>query len=232
MENELYIVPCTEAIFVSAIFPRTTHREAGYYHKIQAPRRLVSAAGSEWARMKLFTTLTEEEVREFWRLYRLYWREAKRCEKANAYLAGCVMLGSALESLLILMVDIYDDEAVATGKAPKKGGKLKPLLDWNLGELLKVAKSAGWLPAGLDLDDDWDGRKAKVGDYAEVARMVRNLDHPGRYRKGHFRGRVTERYLRRQFDVVEASRDWLAHHNEESLLKHMKEEEAARARRN
>ena len=41
---------------------------------------------------------TEEEEREFWRLYRFYWREAERCEEAKAYLAGCVMLGSALEA--------------------------------------------------------------------------------------------------------------------------------------
>ena len=126
------------------------------------------------------TTLTEEEAREFWRLYRLYWREAERCEEAKAYLAGCVMLGSALEALLILMVDVYDEQAAATGRVPMKGKKPKPLLDWDLGKLLRVAKAAGWLPAKLDPDkDDWDGRKAKVGDYAEVARVVRNLAHPG-----------------------------------------------------
>lgn len=60
--------------------------------------------------MNLFTTLTEDETREFWRLYRFYWREAKRCKKAKAYLAGCVMMGSALESLLMLMVDVYPGE--------------------------------------------------------------------------------------------------------------------------
>jgi hypothetical protein len=56
------------------------------------------------------------------------------------------------------------------------------LLDWNLVVLLSVAKAANRLPAALNLDDDWNGRKWKVGDYTEVVRMVRNLAHPGRYR--------------------------------------------------
>lgn len=43
-----------------------------------------------------FKTLTEDEEKELWRLNRVYWKEAKRCEEADAYLAGCVMLGSAL----------------------------------------------------------------------------------------------------------------------------------------
>jgi hypothetical protein len=47
-------------------------------------------------------TLTEDEEKELWRVNRFYWREAERCEEAKAYLAGCVMLGSALENILIL----------------------------------------------------------------------------------------------------------------------------------
>jgi hypothetical protein len=179
--------------------------------------------------LAVFKTLSEEEEREFWRLYRLYWREAERCEKAKAYLAGCIVLGSALEALLILMVNVYDEEAAATGRVPiqKKSKRPKPLLDWDLAELLRVAKAAQWLPAGLDLGDEWNSRRAKVGDYAEVVRMVRNLVHAGRYRKEHFRGRITRRYLERQFEVVEACREWLADHNTKSLLAHMREEEAA-----
>jgi len=45
-----------------------------------------------------FTTLTEDQEKELYRLNRLYWREAVKCERAEAYLAGCVMLGSALET--------------------------------------------------------------------------------------------------------------------------------------
>lgn len=152
-------------------------------------------------------TLQDDEEKEFYRLSRFYWKEAVRCEEAKAYLAGCVMLGSALETLLILMVNVFPEEAAVTGRLPKKDGKAKPLLDWDLSALLKVAKAAGWLPSGLALDDEWCNRKALVGDYAEVVRMVRNLAHPARYRKDHYRSRVTKKYLQRQFDMVLLCRD-------------------------
>lgn len=172
-----------------------------------------------------FTTLTDEERRELWRLSRVYWKEALRCEEAKAYLAGCVMLGSALETLLILMIDCHDEEAENTGQAPNQGGRVKPLLDWKLAELLRVAKAAKWLPAALDSADDWDPRKARIGDYAEVVRMVRNLAHPARYQADHHGRRFTEKYLQHQFEVVLLCRDWLADRNNKALSEHIKERE-------
>jgi len=53
------------------------------------------------------------------------------------------MLGSALEALLMNMIDVYADEAENTGKIPMSKGKAKPLLTWDLADLLKVAKAAG-----------------------------------------------------------------------------------------
>jgi hypothetical protein len=171
-----------------------------------------------------FTTLTDDEERELHRLQRVYWREALSCEESKAHLAGWVMLGSALETLLILMVNVYADEAEQTGQAPQKNGQIKPLLAWNLAELLKVAKAANWLPAGLDLSGEWSGRKARVGDHAEVVRMVRNLVHPARFVADHPRGRVTSKFLQHQFEVMRACRDWLADRNNRSLIEHMKAE--------
>jgi 7,8-dihydro-6-hydroxymethylpterin-pyrophosphokinase len=79
-----------------------------------------------------FTTLDDEEEKELLRLSRFYWQEPKRCEKAKAYLAGCVMLGSALEAFLMLMVNMFGGEAERTGKIPMRKGKPKPLLEWKL----------------------------------------------------------------------------------------------------
>ena len=172
-----------------------------------------------------FTTLTDDEEKELYRLQRLYWREALRCEESKAYLAGCAMLGSALETLLILMINIYADEAEQTGKVPTFKGEPKALLNWKYIELLRVAKAAGWLPSQLDLDrDKWSNRKARIGDYAEVVRMVRNLVHPASYASEHYRSRVTAKYLKRQFEVVLLCRDWLSARNNKSLLEHMKAE--------
>lgn len=173
-----------------------------------------------------FTTLTEDQERELYRLYRLYWLEARRCEESKAYLAGCVMLGSALETLLMLMINVYPEDAIASENAPKRQHAPKPLLKWNLSELLAVAKATGWLPSALDVDkDEWSARKAKVGDYAELSRMIRNLIHPARYAEDHFRKRITAKYLTHQFEVVKACQDWLADHNAKQLIMHMEEEE-------
>lgn len=171
-----------------------------------------------------FTGLADEEEKELYRLQRIYWREALRCEEAKAYLSGCVMLGSTLETLLLLMINLYTDEADQTGKVPTVKGKPKPLLEWKFIELLRVAKAANWLPSHLDLNDKWSSRKARIGDYAEVVRMVRNLAHPARYAADHYRSRVTAKYLRRQFEVVLLCRDWLAERNSKSLREHMKAE--------
>lgn len=169
------------------------------------------------------TTLTDEEEKELRRLHRFYWKEALRCEGAKAYLAGCILLGSALEAMLILMVNAYSEDAEKTGRIPRSKGSPKPLLRWDLVELLGVAKAAGWLPAGLDLNDDWNWRKAQVGDYAEVVRLIRNLAHPARYQQDHGGRRVTNKYLQQQFEIVLACRDRLAAHNNRALLKHFED---------
>lgn len=171
-----------------------------------------------------FTTLSDEEEKELYRLSRFYWQEAIRCEESKAYLAGCVMLGSALETLLVLMINIYADEAEQTGKVPTVKGKPKPLLDWQFVELLRVAKAAKWLPSVLNLEDRWSNKTARIGDYAEVVRQVRNLAHPARYVEDHRGKRVNAKYLRRQFEVVLLCRDWLSERNNKSLLEHMRAE--------
>jgi hypothetical protein len=87
-----------------------------------------------------------------------------------------------------------------------------------------VAKAAQWIPSALDLNDEWSSRKARAGDYAEVVRMIRNLAHPAFYATEHYRSRVTQKYLQRQFEFVLACRDWLAERNNRSLIEHMKAE--------
>jgi hypothetical protein len=153
--------------------------------------------------------LTEHDHKEVLRLANFYQNEAKRCEKAKAYLAGCVMLGAALEAALTLMVDMYPED-IDLEKAPKKNKDVKPLLKWDLADLLRVAKGAGWLPTGLDPEkDEWNHRLAKVGEYGEVVRQIRNLAHPGRYTQYHHRKRITGKHLQLAFDTFLASRDWI-----------------------
>jgi hypothetical protein len=158
-------------------------------------------------------TLDDVDRKEFYRLLRVYKREARRCEHAGAFLAGCVMLGSALETMLVLMVDTFADEAKATGRCPRRGGTGKRLLDWTFVELLRVAQAAKWLPTSDNPDHRYHLRRAKIGDFVDLVRQVRNLAHPTRYREDHFRKQVTARILQRQFDLVEISMGWLMAYN-------------------
>jgi hypothetical protein len=73
--------------------------------------------------------LNKEEFKKLLRLCRLYRREAEKCMEARSYLAGCIMIGAALEADLILMCDCYSDE-IPVGLIPKgRNGKCKHLSD-------------------------------------------------------------------------------------------------------
>jgi hypothetical protein len=165
--------------------------------------------------------LTHAQERELYRLYRLYWREASRCETDKAYLAGCVMLGSALECLLLLFTHVHHDEAMQTRTAVEKKLKIERLLRWDLAQLVGVAKDTKWLPYGLKLykrrtpkgeievRSKWNPRKAKIGDYVTVLRDIRNLVHPGRYAREHRGTRITKKYFDGCEEVLTIGRDWL-----------------------
>ncbi|HXC91795.1 MAG TPA: hypothetical protein VNV18_16660 [Stellaceae bacterium] len=170
--------------------------------------------------------LTEMQETELRRIFSYYQRETERCRRANAYLAGCVMAGAELETALLLIIGAYPDDALATNKVPRHKKAIKPLLEWTLAELLRVAKAAGWLPSDLEYGkDDWDSRKAKIGDYAEVVRDIRNLAHPARYMEDHYKKRITRKHLDCVLDTLNGVSSWLYSRAEKSLLLHMQEEE-------
>lgn len=174
-----------------------------------------------------FAELTEAEFREIMRLQRVYHREALTCEAAKAYLAGCVMLGAALEAALIGMVHCFPDEVAQVGSAPRVAGQLKPLLRWSLAELLRVAKALRWLPSGLQLGQPWNQRRAHIGDHAEVVRMLRNLVHTASYLSEHSGQRVTSKHLAHAFEVLEVAHNHLHHNLIEALRGHLDAEDGA-----
>lgn len=85
------------------------------------------------------------------------------------------------------------------------------MAEWDLGQLLSVARELSWLPAGLERGHAWNAQKAKIGDYADALRQVRNLAHAGFYLRVHSPARVTKRYLENYFEVLDASVGWLQH---------------------
>lgn len=153
--------------------------------------------------------LSEELYNEVLRLAGHYHREAEKCRDSKAFLAGCIMIGAAFEALLLAFVNCYSDEASASELAPRRRGALKPLLDWQLADLLAVAKERSWLPSRLSPDDEWDEARAHIGDYGEVIREIRNLVHPARHAVDFPRKRITSRYLESTFEILEVANEHL-----------------------
>jgi len=76
--------------------------------------------------------LPDRIFNEIIRLSRQYYREAEKCREANAFLAGCIMIGSALEAMLLAFANCYPEEASNSTAVPRKrNGVVKPLIDWS-----------------------------------------------------------------------------------------------------
>lgn len=172
-----------------------------------------------------FAELDEETYHELLRLTRYYRHEAEKCEEAKAYLMGCCAIAAALEAALLCITHLYPEDVLDAPSVPKHKGVIKPLLDWKLDRLVRVAREVGWLPAGLKLNEEWRTRKAKIGDHVFVLKVLRNLVHPAAYVRDHAKKRVTARYLKHAFGVVDVAISHLEERNAEALRKAMKEEE-------
>src|SRR5437868_3950568 len=102
------------------------------------------------------------------------YEEAQRCKEHGLYRPACVMLGAALEAVLLATIMLGEPSLKAVGNWP---GKKDPLrLD--LGEMVDVAFKAGWIPAeyrGRQLDLD----EGDLGNAVDWMRWLRNLLHPG-----------------------------------------------------
>jgi hypothetical protein len=173
--------------------------------------------------------IQENQYQKLFQLCRLYRREAKRCMEAKSYLAGCVMIGAAFEAELVAMCHCCSDMIPSELIPRKKNGKEKHLLEWSFFQLLRVARECGWLPSGLSLGEEWDHKKAHVGDYAIVVQQIRNLVHASCYIKDFQRSRLTKRRMELCFKTLDVASDYLmvvVH----ALLKETVEEREKRCR--
>jgi len=81
-------------------------------HTLPANRR--GSTAMSWADIDL------KDEKRLDRLVHFYAREGRKCRKAKAHLASCIMFGSALEACLILMVSAYQNEIPANILPAKK----------------------------------------------------------------------------------------------------------------
>ena len=123
-------------------------------------------------------------------------REARRCAKAHAYYAACVMQAAVLEGMLIAMCDGDLNKVSAYLQTlPKEQRPKGQVATWGMNQLIKIAVALHWLPSRVSSR----GRR-KIGDWVALVKEFRNLVHPGKHvrdypkvrlRKGHFSDSLT-----------------------------------------
>jgi len=132
-----------------------------------------------------------------------YREEADRCAAAGAFYAACIMIGCALEAALLATAALLENDLRRQGHWPKD----KPPEEWNLGELTKLARQEGWLPA-LGTGEPRDLNESEVGDAVEFVRWLRNVAaHPGRHIRDLAQVQLGEVAYRNAYGVVVAAFD-------------------------
>jgi hypothetical protein len=94
------------------------------------------------------------------------WEEAQKCLAAQCYTSSVIMMGSILEALLLLRMQLDPVTANSSPKVPRdKTGKPLLIKDWKLSALIDVAVDLGWL-------------KTDRGKFSHALRESRNIVHP------------------------------------------------------
>lgn len=128
--------------------------------------------------------------------------EIDRAMKASAPLAVIFLVGSTLEGLLAELAIGQAATFVSSRAAPRsKDGKVKPLQDWTLSELITVAKDIGVL-------------SADVAEHADQVRNFRNYIHPRQQLKENFAPRIETARIAQQV-LVGALKDLESLHSQE-----------------
>jgi hypothetical protein len=129
-------------------------------------------AGAEVSQVRF--TLTGSAAGELVRLAGKLHGEAQRCAVAGCWRAALILVGGALEAGITATACCLEPELREQGLWPR-GDPSR----WSLGQVTKLAVSAGWLPTG-ETGEGLPGKLAgEVGDAIEFLAAVRNMaTHP------------------------------------------------------
>jgi hypothetical protein len=103
-------------------------------------------------------------------------QEVEACFESGAPLAVVILCGSTLEGLLYEVAKSHPADYNRTTAAPQRDGKVRPISEWSLNDLLNTSRELGVL--GED-----------VSKFAHAVREFRNYIHPRQQVKEGFRPR-------------------------------------------
>lgn len=153
-----------------------------------------------------------------------YDREARKCERAHAYLAASIMQAAALEAALQAMCFSYPEQVKKTLVNLRKRfrGKRNRALEFSLNDLINIAAELGWFPPKvLTLGK----KKTSLTKLAHEIRQVRNLVHSGKWAREHpGTTKINKQLYLAVAEVFDVSTSSLLQRVEQSLLKRMKRE--------
>lgn len=120
-------------------------------------------------------------------------QEVEACFEGGAALAVVILCGSTLEGLLYEVATRHPADYNRTAAAPRRDGKVRPLPEWSLNDLLNTSRELGIL--GED-----------VSKFAHAVREFRNYVHPRQQVKDGFRPRrvtaqIARHVLRRHLKI-------------------------------
>lgn len=104
---------------------------------------------------------------------------------AEAPLSAIFLAGSTLEGLLFEMAKAHSGRYVASAVAPMKKGKVKPLGEWTLSELITVSRDLGVL-------------SEDVAKHSDQVRNFRNYIHPRQQLREGFKPRIETAQIAQQ----------------------------------
>ncbi|MFK5891368.1 MAG: hypothetical protein QM486_11630 [Flavobacteriaceae bacterium] len=119
----------------------------------------------------------KDEIERLIELSNVYQKEAEISERNGAFLASTILLGSAIETKMIIKCLRNTNEIKTTIRKmgiPNKQIKSKNPLDWTLNTLIKVCDKCEWLP-----NIESEKYTFSTNDISHFLRLTRNLVHPG-----------------------------------------------------
>jgi hypothetical protein len=182
----------------------------------EQPRRVEQALYQRSVVSILSFTLSPEQVRDLVTWAGELRDEAERCVAAEAWRAGVVLLGSAVEAGILATLCSLEPELRDGGWWPSKDPTR-----WTLGDLVHVARNAGVLPHELAApqSDVFATLEGSIGDAALFLGRVRNmLIHPGAYSREPVRPDTAEpEHMRPTYAILSGISDQVFDHLGRSL---------------
>ena len=124
--------------------------------------------------------------------------ESKRCAKAKAYYAACVLQAAAFEGLLLAMCDgLLDEVEMYVLKLPSHERPKGRMEKWSLDQLIKIAYGLKWLPSRHHIKG-----KRKTGDHVQLVKELRNVIHPGKHIRDNPNVHLRERHYSDSYTIV------------------------------